>query len=195
MKRKGAIKTIICVVIMAALVGGYYLYISRKDFRTEGQKQEEQEEIEEVLGTDLGKNYPENPREVLVYYSKLLCCAYNQELTEEQFQALCVRIRALLDDELLKENTQDEYAQRMRAEIEEYKEEDKMITSYQVFKNSEVEYGEKDGDKFAVLSAYYRLKSKKTKDIRTAEEFIMRQDADGNWKILGWETTGAENAH
>lgn len=193
-KKSAIIKTVVCVVIMAALIGGYYLYISNKDFRTKEQKQEEQAHITELLSTDLGKNYPENPREVLDYYSQLICCAYNEELTEEQFQALCVRIRALLDDELLEQNTQEQYAENMRKEIEEYKAEKKIITSYQVFKNSEVEYGEKDGDNFAILSAYYRLKSKKDSDIRTAEEFIMRQDSEKRWKILGWEVTGEKDA-
>ncbi len=70
-KKSRIIKTVICIVIMAALVIGYYIYISNKDFRTESNKEKEKDTIEKLLASDLEKEYPSNPREVITFYSEI----------------------------------------------------------------------------------------------------------------------------
>lgn len=54
-KKSAIIKTIVCVIIMAALVVGYYIYISNKNFKTEKSKEEKKENIETLLARDLEK--------------------------------------------------------------------------------------------------------------------------------------------
>lgn len=191
-KKSVMIKTIVCVVIMALLVVGYYLYISNKDFRSQSSKDEEQETLENLLAVDLEKEYPANPREVVVYYSDLICCIYNHELSDEELNKAAVQLRTLLDVELLQENSLKEYIERLKEEIEAYRSEKKTITNYQVFKNSEVKYQKMKSRNYATLSAYYRVKAKGAKTATISEEFLLREDEEGYWRILGWELSNGK---
>lgn len=188
-KSSKVVRVVVCVVIMAALVVGYYLYISKKEFRSDSAD----EEITLLLNRDLEKEYPDNPRDLIVYYSDLICCVYNQELTQEQLERAAVQIRTLFDVELLEENSLSEYTQSLKAEAASYQAEQKKISNYQVFKNSEVKYQKMKGKSYAILSAYYRVKTKKTNPATTCEEFLLRKDDDGYWRILGWELSSGKS--
>lgn len=192
-KKSNMIKTVVCIVIMAALVAGYYFYISNKDFRSENSKQEAKEETELLLNRDLEKDYPANPRDVVIYYSDLICSIYNEELTDEQVEKAAVQLRTLFDVELLEENTLNEYTKRLKEETAAYHAEKKTISNYQVFKNSEVKYQRMKGKNYAILSAYYRLKTKNSNPVTSCEEFLLRKDEDGYWRILGWELSNGKS--
>lgn len=191
-KKSNMIKTVVCIIIMAALVAGYYFYISNKDFRSESSKKEAKEETELLLNRDLEKDYPANPRDLVVYYSDLICSIYNEKLTDEQMEKAAVQLRTLFDVELLEENTLNEYTKRLKEEAAAYQAEKKTISNYQVFKNSEVKYQRMKGKNYAILSAYYRLKTKSSSPVTSCEEFLLRKDEDGYWRILGWELSNGK---
>ncbi len=191
-KKSKIIKTVICIVIMAALVIGYYIYISNKDFRTESSKEKEKDTIEKLLASDLEKEYPSNPREVVTFYSDLICCIYNDEITEEQMDILVVKLRTLFDLELLEQNPLKEYVEDLKTEVADYKKKKKTIASYQVSKNSEIIYQEMDAENYATMSGYYRVKTKKSNPVTVCEEFLLRKDKEGYWRILGWELSNGK---
>lgn len=191
-KKSRIIKTVICIVIMAALVIGYYIYISNRDFRTESNKEKEKDTIEKLLASDLEKEYPSNPREVITFYSDLICCIYNDEITEEQMDILVVKLRTLFDLELLEQNPLKEYVEDLKAEVADYKKKKKTIASYQVSKNSEIIYQEMDAENYATMSGYYRVKTKKSNPVTVCEEFLLRKDKEGYWRILGWELSNGK---
>lgn len=192
-KRKSKIiKTVICIVIMAALVIGYYIYISNKDFQTGNSKEKEKDTIEELLASDLEKEYPSNPREVITFYSDLICCIYNDEITEEQMDIFVGKLRTLFDLELLEQNPLKQYAEDLKAEVADYKKKKKTIASYQVSKNSEIIYQEMDSKNYATMSGYYRVKTKKSNPVTICEEFLLRKDNEGYWRILGWELSNGK---
>ena len=177
---------------MAALVIGYYIYISNKDFRTESSKEKEKDTIEKLLASDLEKEYPSNPREVVTFYSDLICCIYNDEITEEQMDILVVKLRTLFDLELLEQNPLKEYVEDLKTEVADYKKKKKTIASYQVSKNSEIIYQEMDAENYATMSGYYRVKTKKSNPVTVCEEFLLRKDKEGYWRILGWELSNGK---
>ena len=191
-KKSKIIKTVISIVIMAALVIGYYIYISNKDFRTESSKEKEKDTIEKLLASDLEKEYPSNPREVVTFYSDLICCIYNDEITEEQMDILVVKLRTLFDLELLEQNPLKEYVEDLKTEVADYKKKKKTIASYQVSKNSEIIYQEMDAENYATMSGYYRVKTKKSNPVTVCEEFLLRKDKEGYWRILGWELSNGK---
>lgn len=192
-KKSTVVKTVICILIMAALVIGYYIYIVNKDFRSNSSREKAEEQVTLLLNRDLEKNYPDNPRDLVIYYSDLICCLYNEDLTQEQMSQMAVQLRTLFDVELLEENSLNEYTQRLKEEAAAYKEEKKTISNYQVFKNSEIKYQKMEGESYAILSAYYRLKTNKSSPATTCEEFILRKDAEGYWRILGWELSNGKS--
>ena len=67
-ERQSPLKLIVIGCILAALVVGFYFYLSN---RTKGDGTEQAETItksQQVLLRNLENNYPPSPREVLKYY-------------------------------------------------------------------------------------------------------------------------------
>ena len=57
---KNGVKSIVVVVVCAALCLGYYYYLTQKD----SGKEQELSEVEMVVSKDLEKSYPKTAREV-----------------------------------------------------------------------------------------------------------------------------------
>ena len=101
---KKSIKTIILVSIMAALVIGYYFYLSNRD-SSEGKQEQKaagagNANAQELIVKDIGNNYPESPREVLKLYARITQAYYASDTTDEQVEKLGAQARLLFDDEL-----------------------------------------------------------------------------------------------
>ena len=91
--------------------------------------------------------------------------------------------RKLFDDELLENNPRDEYFKNLKEDISEYHDKNKTIASSAVDSSNDVEYKEVDGDDCAYVKASYFIKEGNAYS-RTYQMYVLRKDADGNWKIL-----------
>lgn len=180
---KGA-KGLILAVIMILLVVGYYAYLSNK---TSGEKEEviQLTATQEALSRNLEKNYPPSPKEVLKYYSDLTIAFYNEEHDNEEVIALAKKARELYDAELQANQTEEQYIRMLAEDIDKYKEEKKTVSSYSVSSSVDVEYYTRDGFDWAKLSCIYTLRIG-TELGSTQENFLLRKDDEGHWKIYGW---------
>ena len=83
MKKKSTVITVIVMLLVAAaIVAGYFIISTRKN--KENYEGGERTELDILLEKDLDKSYPLTSREVIKFYSRILKCYYNEELTEEQ---------------------------------------------------------------------------------------------------------------
>ena len=168
---------IIIVVCVCVILGGYYYLTNRNN-----AKEEENitlTEVQELTTKNLDKNYPATPREVVKLYNRIITCFYNDEYTDDELYDLGDQARKLFDDELLENNPRDEYFKN----ISEYHDKNKTIASSAVDSSNDVEYKEVDGDDCAYVKASYFIKEGNTYS-RTYQMYVLRKDADGNWKIL-----------
>lgn len=142
-----------------------------------------------ILSRDLETNYPETPREVLKFYGRITSCLYKEELSDNEIEQLGKKLRELFDNELLENNPEEAYIKTLKKDVEEFRSIDKKIRSYQVDSANSIEYS-KDG-KYATCIMLFltQEKEKQKKYHKVYERFILRQDTDENWKILGWEKT------
>ena len=105
MKRFRGKKGIIILVMMMVLVIGYFYYLSNRtvssDNKTATVNTEKISPVATVLLRNLDINYPATPKEVVKYYAELTKVLYNEEYTDEEFQALAVKIQQLYDPELV----------------------------------------------------------------------------------------------
>lgn len=186
---KGA-KGLILAAIMILLVVGYYAHLVNK---TAGNKDEvvQMTATQEVLSRNLEKNYPPSPKEVLKYYSELTMSLYNEEHDNEEVIALAKKARELYDDELLANQTEEQYIRMLAEDIDEYKEDKKTISSYSTSSSVDVEEYARDGFDWAKLSCVYTIR-KETRLASTQEDFLLRKDAAGHWKIYGWVVSPLE---
>lgn len=176
------IKIITVVVICAALLlGGFYYLVKKNDAKN--QENVVLTEVQQVITKNLSKNYPATPREVIKFYNRIVSCIYNEEYTEEELEQLAEQIRMLFDDELLENNPKDQYLKDLKKDIEQYHQKQRTIVSSAVDSSNDVVLKKVDGDDCAYVKASYFLKEENQYD-RTYQMYVLRKDADGNWKIL-----------
>ena len=184
MKFKGAKGMLIlfCLIVMLA---AYYCYLSNRNIPVKDEN-EVISRVQEVLARDLSRNYPATPKEVLKYYSELTQCFYNEEYTDQELAELSDKAIELYDDELVNAKLREEYLRDLKKDIADFEKDDIVISSYKVSNSTDVEYFTKDGRDCASLYCTYTLR-KGTNLQATEEVFVLRKDAKGHWKILGFD--------
>lgn len=185
-KTQSGIKTLIIGIILLCLVLGYYYYLSH---RNAGIKEEEEvviTAVQEALMRNLDTKYPPSAREVLKYYGELAQCLYNEECTEEEFLQLAEQVKLLYDEELVANQTQEQYIQNLQWDVNEFKKAKIVISTVSPSSSTDVEYFEADGYSWARLYLTFTLRQETALDVKE-EIFLLRKDTKGHWKIYGWK--------
>lgn len=185
MKKSGGIKIVVIGVILAALVVGYYFYLSNK---TEKQQEEvvESTQVQIALMRDLEKNYPPTPKEVVKYFNEITMCFYNEKYTDEELELLAVKIQGIYDAQLIANKSQESYLEDLKNDIAEMKSNDRSVSSYQLPASTDVTFFSENGDSCAKLYCTYSIRQG-TEMLQSRLVFILRQDENKRWKILGWD--------
>ncbi len=156
----------ISILLVVVFGLGYYFYLSYRDAPTPAESQSEVSEIGKLMAKDLDADYPNTPRKVIDLYSQITKSLYIKDLSEDEFL----------------ENT--------KKEIKEYNDKKRVITSYVLEDSDSVDYYTEDGQEYAAISVKYFLNDKNGYG-KTYEDFLLRKDEKGRWKILGWQITPA----
>ena len=183
-------KTIIIGIILLVLLASFYYYVSAKADREKAKESDKVTKTGQMLQYDFDKKYPPSPKEVVKYYSEITQCFYNEENSEEDVYALAMQIQKLYDEELIGNQTEEEYIENLKVEIASMKENGFVISSYSTSSSTDVKYYTEGGHEWASLYCVYSIR-KGTAIMNTNEKFLLRKDETGHWKIYGW--TLAEN--
>ena len=182
---KNAKYVVIAIACICVICAGFFLF-------SQGNQLDEKDltEIEKVIVKDLDNNYPKTPREVVKFYNRIVKCYYgSEELTEKQLNDLVDQMLCLMDEDLLLVNPRDTYYNTVVNDINQYKNDKKQLVSTDVCDTNDVKYvtddknGEEEKDNLAYVDASYFINTD-GKFAYTYQEFVLRQDADGRWKIL-----------
>lgn len=185
MKRSGVIGIIIVGVILVVVVAGYALHLNRKN--VSGEEAVESTAVQRVLQKDLVRSYPPTPKEVVKYYAEITKCFYNEEYTDDELVQLAEKIQELYDTELVENKSQEDYMKDLRSEIADMKKNNCTISGYVLSSSVDVKEFTENGDSCASLYCTFNIKQGTKGTVHSMEEFILRKDEDGHWKILGWE--------
>ena len=184
---KGTKGMLILIVLVCAVIG-YYFYIANKG--EDSATKEEQVEItavKNVLLRNLERDYPPTPKEVVKYFAEITRCFYSEKYTDEELEQMAVKIQQIYDDELVASKDQETYLKDLKADIEQFKAEKRVITGYYTSSSTDVEEFWEDGYEWARLyCTFYITKGKNTKE-NSQEKILLRKDAEGHWKIYGWD--------
>lgn len=185
MKKARGIKGLIIAIVLVLLVAGYYYYLANYH-----EKETEEEvtisQAQDLLLRDLDRNYPPTPKEVLKYFFEITTCLYNDKLSEQDINALALKLQELCDDELNANNPAEEYLTELKSEVSAFQTGNSRILNYSTSSSVDVDYYEEDGDSFARMYGTYYLQVQK--ELKSLEEvFVFRKDGDGHWKLYGWQ--------
>ena len=185
-KTQGGVKALVIGIILLCLVLGYYYYLSNRDAGVKDEPEVVATAVQEALMKNLDNNYPPSPREVLKYYGELVQCLHNEEYSEEEFLQLAAQVQKLYDDELVANQTGEQYIQSLTWDINSMKDKEVVISSYSLSSSTDVERFEMDGYSWAKLYMTFTLRQ--GTGLETTEEvFLLRKDTEGHWKIYGWK--------
>ena len=107
--------------------------------------------------------------------------------------------REKLDEELLELNAKEGYYQRVREDIEAFKQEKKVLLKTDVADSNDIRYvdddkaGSTEVDKLAYVKASYFVRTDKNFS-NTYQEFVLREDATGKWKIVAFYEIEGESS-
>ena len=177
---------IVMALLAVFIIGGFFLVrsIGLKNLELKKSKTE----VEKLMELNLDDNYPGNAREVLKVYNRILKCCYNEDLTDEQIKKLEEQNQKLFDEQLLEKNPLDQYVEKLKKDIKDYKDKKTTIANIAIQDLAEAEREERGGYKFCNLLVSYIVKD--TKGLKTTnEKYYLREDDKGRWKILFWELT------
>ncbi len=183
MKKSRTKNTIIgLIAICAAIVVIYFAIVNIP----KGEDKVVMTNAAKELTQNFETNYPSTPREVVKQYAEITKCYYDPETTEDQIVELSKMMRMLFDDELVANQTYDDYLSSLKAEILQYRDKEKTIASYSVSSSTEVKY---TNNEYGSLASLYLTLNTREKGVigKVKEEFLLRLDSDGHWKILGWQ--------
>ena len=91
----------------------------------------------------------------------------------------------------MKENPLEQHIERLEDDIKNYKDEKRSIISYIAGDNDSVEYSTVDKVKYATILSDYTVKSGTVYE-KSVEKFLLREDSEGHWKIVGWTLESKE---
>lgn len=186
MKKKSIGKLIAMLCMTGVVVLGVFLALNLRE--NNGNKENKPNtEAQNILAKDLERNYPATVREVVRLYSRISQCYYNQDVSDEEFQKLIEVQRKLFDEEFLANNPLETFSNNLAMEIDVAKAAETIMSNYNVQKQSEVIDWESGENHFASIIACYTMAGNgRTK---TYQEFLLREDENRRWKIVGWRLT------
>jgi len=184
---KGTKGMLILIVLVCAVIG-YYYYIANKGADNPSEEEYvEVTEVQNILLRNLETDYPPTPKEVVKYFAEITKCFYGEKYTNEELEQLAVKIQQIYDDELVAAKEQDVYLQDLKDDIAQFKKEKYVITGFYTSSSTDVEEFSEGGSDWARLYCTFYITKDKKRNIKSQEKFLLRKDAEGHWKIYGWD--------
>ncbi|MCR5640436.1 MAG: hypothetical protein K6G04_03675 [Lachnospiraceae bacterium] len=178
---------IITGIILAVLVVSFFIYLQKNPATSKTQDTTNQmSELDKVLAKDFASNYPSTPREVIKWYNRILMLYYSQEFKGDELDRLTNQAMCMFDEELASNNPKEIYLTSVEAEIADYKDKGRKLVTADVADSEDVIYDTVNGDDMAYIVGNYFVKEG-TSYSRTYQKYALRKDADGQWKILGYQ--------
>lgn len=172
---------ILAIVIVAAICTAFY--IVNNNSKKESAKEAELTEIQKITTRNMEKDYPATPREVIKFYNRIVKCYYGIQYSDDELEQLADQALSMFDDDLLKKNEKESYIESVKSDAAQYEEDNKSISQTDVCDSNDVKYMTDNGDDIAYVTASYFIKNGSSYT-KTYQEYVLRKDGDGDWKIL-----------
>ena len=172
---------ILAIVIVAAICTAFY--IVNNNSKKESAKEAELTEIQKITTRNMEKDYPATPREVIKFYNRIIKCYYGRQYSDDELEQLADQALSMFDDDLLKKNEKESYIESVKSNAAQYEEDNKSISQTDVCDSNDVKYMTDNGDDIAYVTASYFIKNGSSYT-KTYQEYVLRKDGDGDWKIL-----------
>ena len=192
MNKKMGTRGFTTVILLLVIIGlAFYTYLNNHS----GDKREikKTSEVEALVNYDFENDYPKTVRETVKLHCNYMKNAYNNKFTEDELFTVNRNIRCLFDEELLAINTEEQQLQGLKDEVLLYEENKQKFISFSLAEGSQVQYNTENEKEYAKIKVTLTLRVDSA-TVSAQEEYILRQDEEGRWKILGWKVMSRGSA-
>lgn len=182
----------IAALLCAALVCGGFWILKQ---RTDNRENKELTEVEKIIVRNMDDDYPATPRAVVKFYNQIIKCYYDGEYTDAELNGMADKALALFDEELAENNPKADYVRQVKADVKNYKDRKRSIVTASVCDSADVQWlnDPNNGDELAYVTSSYFVKQD-TKYDRTYQEYVLRKDENGKWRIRTFYQTERKSA-
>jgi len=189
--RVNSIKNYIVITVLALMVVGFFFTVSNRVKSVE-ETETKVSPVKALLNENLNTTYPSTPKEVVKKYCEITKCFYGEEYTEAELESLAEMSRILFDDELVANQSDEDYLRALKGEIATYKAQNRSISSFSPGSSADVSYYTYQNYEWAQLVATYTIKTGAKFEF-AKQRFLLRKDVMGRWKIYGFRVEKDEN--
>lgn len=182
-KQKANAFTFRVILIVLAVLAVYFIVSNRTK---KGPDAEDGSEVEKLLNYDFVDQYPKTVKETVRLHCRYMKCAYNNEFSEEELKKANEQLRNLYDEELLNYNEESAQLSSLKEDIQYYVDNKQKIISYSFGEDSQIEYNTENNIDYAKIKVTVLLRMDSS-SAKGQEEYILRKNDNGEWKILGWQ--------
>ena len=188
---KGTKGTVI-IIILVCLVLSYYYYLSNKTVTSKPEEEIKASPVHEIMLKNYSNSYPPTPKEVVKEFLQISKVLHNEELSDEEIALVGMKVTELYDEELVNNKSEDEYITDLKSEIATFRSNEYVITNYFASSSTDVVYGTVKGYQCAKLYGTFSIRAGGKAQV-LQDVFLLRKDADGHWKIYGWQPVEASD--
>lgn len=178
------------LLIIVLMVLGLFFYVYLSGNGGKNQNAISSSEMERLLNYDFEGDYPKTVRETVKLHNKYLKAAYNGQFSDDELAIVNRNIRQLFDLDLLNYNSEGDQLSGLKEEIKNYQVEKKRFVNFSVAEGSQVQYNTEEGKEYAKIKVTVVLNIEGS-SVSVDEEYLLRQDEEGRWKILGWQAVSS----
>lgn len=191
MEKRTGTKGFTTVILLLVIIGlVFFTYLSNR--ANKSPEATTDSEAQKLLNYDFENEYPKTPRETVKLHCDYLKNVYSDKFADEDLATVNQNIRKLFDMELLELNAENEQLQKMKDELLLYRENKQKIVSYSLPEGSQVEKNTEGDTEYAKMKVTLNFRVGSS-PVSAEEEYILRKDSLGQWKILGWQTISSSN--
>ncbi len=186
MKSPKGVKGFVIILILILLVVGYYYYLSNRNYKVRKETEVVTTPAQELLLLDFDINYPPTPKEVVKQYMEFSKVLHNEELTDDEVNAVGIKLLEILDEDLASNKSHDDYLLDLKSELMTFKNNNYSIVNMYTSQSTDVEYFTVENRECASLYGTFNIRTSSGTQVLT-DIFILRKDETGHWKIYGWQ--------
>ncbi|MCR4755525.1 MAG: hypothetical protein K5868_08335 [Lachnospiraceae bacterium] len=186
MKSPKGVKGFIIILILILLVVGYYYYLSNRNYNERKETEVVLTPAQSLLLLNFEINYPPTPKEVVKQYMEFSKVLHNEDLTDEEVNDVGIKLLEILDDDLANNKSKEDYLLDLKSELKTFKNNNYSIVNMYTSQSTDVEYFTVEDKECASLYGTFNIRTASGTQVLT-DIFILRKDANGHWKIYGWQ--------
>ena len=181
--------TVITMLVIAMAILSFYFYWSYRTSPLDEVSVEDMTEVQKLLNKDLELYYPETSREVTKLFGSMMKNLYDN-ISDEEREALAIKIRELYDEEFLAANPQESYLKNLYSDVASWKAVNRRISAFHLVKEDLEQQVELDGVKYAI--EYLSFTIQESGKFTETWNVMLRQDGNKKWKVLGWKVVSED---